>query len=169
MENQKNNYLNHAIQYGVILAVIRVLLDVALKTFNVSGMMFSMSSFLAFIIEIILIILAVKIFRDSINNGMLSIPQALKIGIIMMIITGALYFVSANFYMPEYSQTKALEMIEQYQPDKYDDMVAKLDEARENPNYILSFGTVLLWFIFLGALISVIAGAIFKKNDDNLY
>lgn len=166
---KNNNYVAHAVQFGVILAVLRVLLDVTLKSFDVSAIMYQMSYFLGFILEIIVILIAIKAFRDKYNNGMLSMSEAVKIGLIMMIITSTLLFVSMKFYMPEFAEAKALEVIEQYQPEKYDEMVTAMELAQENPKYLLSFAVSLLWFMFIGLIVSLIGGAIFKKNEDNLY
>ncbi len=169
MENQKNNYINHAIKYGIILGIIRALLDVALKVFDVGGITYTSSSFLGFAIEIIVIVIAVKVFRDVVNNGKILLNQAVKIGVIMMIFTATIYFVVSTFFMPEFAEVKILEVTAEHQPEMYDELLDKFEEAREHPKHMLNFGTTLLWFSFIGAVISLIAGTILKRKQDDLY
>lgn len=164
MENNKI-FLNHAIQWGVILGVIRILIDVLSKILNVSSLVYSSTSFIGFVIEIIIIVIAIKLFRDKLNNGNLNISQSIKIGLIMMIIVAIFLFLIKTFFEPDFEINKTLEMVEKFQPEKLDEVTDKFNEAKEYPQYIKSFAIIIGWFMFLGLLISAITGAILKNEE----
>jgi len=165
MENQKN-FLPVAFQYGIILAVLRILVDFGLKMADVSGMIYYLGYVIGFILEIILIFIAVKFFRDKINEGLLSFAEAIKIGIVMMLITAVGTFISFSFIDPDFQMRKAIEMVEQYQPEKLDETIEQIEEGKKNPKYLLSLGVWILYFSFIGFVISAIAGAVFGKKEE---
>jgi len=165
MENKKN-FLPVAFQYGIILAVLRILIDFGLKMADVSSMVYYIGYVVGFIVEIILIFLAVKIFRDKFNNGLLSFAEAIKIGIVMMIITAIGTFISMSFIDPEFQMRKAIEMVEQYQPEKLQETIERIEEGKKNPKYLLSLSIWILYFSFLGFVISAICGGILGKKED---
>jgi chloramphenicol O-acetyltransferase len=167
MENQSKNYVQFAIKWGLILGALRMLLDVLIKILDLSPMVFSASTFIGFLLEIIIVFIAIKSFRDKINNGNLKLVEGVKIGVIIMLITGVFYFISTSFFMPEVAIQKSMQILEQYNPDLAETMAEKVESAQESPNYILSFFSTLLWFSFLGSLISLISSLILKRNKDN--
>jgi len=164
--NDKKPYLHLAIQFGIILAVLRVLFDVTLKFTDASGALYFSSFLIGTVLELILIFYAIKSFRDKINNGLLSMSEAIKIGLIMMIITGAFMFVSMTFIEPNYVMEKTLVMIQENQPDSYEETLEAFEDAAENPRYLLAFGSNLMKYMFIGLVLSAIGGAIFKKEQD---
>ena len=166
METSKNNFLQLALQYGIILAILRILLDFGLKMMDVSSMMYYIGYVIGFVLEIILVFIAIKIFRDKFNNGLLSFTEAIKIGIVMMIIVGIGLFISMSFIDEDFQIRKAIEMVEQYQPDKLDETIEKIEEGKKNPKYLMSFGLFLVYFIFLGFVISAISGTILGKKEN---
>ena len=161
---QNNKLAFHAIQWGLILAFIRVLIDVLSKVFNVNAMTYSLTSAFGFLVEIIVIFYVIKIFRDKLNDGNLNIVQAIKIGLIMMIIVAVFLFASKTFFDPDFEISKSIEMVEKYQPEKLDEVMEKISVAKENPKYFKNFAIILGWFMFLGLIISAIAGAVMKKE-----
>ena len=162
---KNNNLLYHAIQWGIILGIIRILIDVIAKVLDVSSMVYYSTSLIGFVVEILIIIYVIKVFRDKLNNGNLSISQAIKMGLIMMIIVAIFLFIIKSFFEPDFEISKSIEMVEKYQPEKLDEVMEKVSEAKENPQYIKSFAFILGWFMFLGLLISSITGAIMKKEE----
>ncbi len=166
METSKKNFLPIAFQYGIILAMLRVLLDFGLKMMDVSAMMYYIGYVIGFVLEIILVFIAIKLFRDKFNNGLLSFTEAIKIGIVMMIIVGIGLFISMSFIDEDFQMRKAIEMVEQYQPDQLDETIEKMEEGKKNPKYFMSFGFFLIYYIFIGFIISAISGAILGKKED---
>ena len=165
MENQKN-FLPVAFQYGIILAISRILVDVGLRIFDVSATVYYTGYFIGFILEIVLIFMAVKFFRDKVNEGLLSFGEAIKIGIVMMIITGIATFISFSFINPEFQAEKVIEFAEKYDPKNIDLVIERTETGKKNPNYFLSFGIFLMYYIFLGFVISAIAGAILGRRKE---
>ncbi len=165
MENQKN-FLPIAFQYGIILAVLRILVDFGLKMADVSAMVYYVGYIIGFILEIVLIFMAVKFFRDKINEGLLSFSEAIKIGIIMMVITGIGTFLSFSFIDADFQMRKAIEFAEKYDPENVDTVIEQIEVGKENPKYFLSFGMFIMYYIFIGFVISAIAGAVFGKKDE---
>jgi len=155
MENQKN-FLPIAFQYGMILAVLRILLDFGLKMADVSGMVYYLGYIIGFILEIILIFMAVKFFRDKLNEG----------GIIMMIITGIATFISFSFISPDFQTDKAIEFAEKYDPENLDLTIERIEEGKKDPKPFLSFGMFLMYYIFIGFVISAVAGGVLGRRKE---
>lgn len=165
METQNKNFLPVAFQYGIILGVLRILVDFGLKMADVSAMTYYVGYVIGFVLEIVLIFMAIKYFRDKVNGGLLSFSEAIKIGIVMMIITGVFLFISMSFIDQDFQMRKAIEMTEQYNPDQLEETIEKIEEGKKNPKYFMSFGIFTIYFIFIGFVISAIGGAIFGKKE----
>ena len=161
----KNNHIQHAVKFGVILGSLRVLLDVSFKVLNVSAMQYNLSSIYGLVIEVVLIVMAIVIYRNTINNQLLSIREALKIGIIMMIITSAFLFLTVNFYHPEFGREKAIAFTKTYQPEKLQETLNNIKISKENPAYLLGFAGNTLKFMFSGLIISFIIGIVLSKKE----
>ena len=161
----KNNHIQHAVKFGVILGSLRVLLDVSFKVLNVSAMQYNLSSIYGLIIEIILIVMAIFMYRNTINNQLLSIGEALKIGVIMMIITSAFLFLAVNFYHPEFGEEKAIAFSKLYQPEKLQETLENIRVSKENPAYLVGFAVNILNFMFSGLIISFIIGIVLSKKE----
>ena len=154
--NQKS-YNTYAIKFGIILGIIRVLLDMSIKYFDASAVLFNLSAIIGLIIEFIAVFIALKIINNSYK---ITLKDAAKISIIMLIITGAFLFISINFYHPEYAQNKLIELTKQVQPDQLDNILEGIKQSKENPNYISNFASTLVKFIMIGAIIGFLNGII---------
>ncbi len=171
MENQtlkKTNLVEIAVFYGIILAVLRVTTDVILKTLDVSSMTYYIGYVVGFVLEIILVVIAIRKYKKK-NNGFLNFANGLKIGIIMLIITGIAFFLSSAFFDQDFQNRKAIEMVEQYNPEELDNVLEKIEEAKENPKYFISFSLWLIYFIFIGFVISAISSAIMQKKEEDTF
>jgi len=155
---KQNNHIAHAIKFGIILGIIRVLLDMAIKYFDASAVLFNLSAIIGLFIEFIIVFIALKIFQKSNPNS--SIKDFARISIVMLILTGALLFFSINFYHPEYAQNKLIELTKKVQPDQLENILEGIKHAKENPNYISNFATTLVKFIMIGAIIGFLNGLI---------
>ncbi|MEE9350137.1 MAG: DUF4199 domain-containing protein [Flavobacteriaceae bacterium] len=162
----KANHLQHAIKFGLILGVLRLVIDIVSKELNVTAMQYSLTPYLSLLLEIILIVFAIFIFKLKVNGNTLSIKEAVKIGFIMMIITGTFFFVTYNFYKPEFAQEAYLELTKLREPEKLNEAISNVKNANLNPNYTMGFATNMLKFMFIGLIISAISGVIlYKKNN----
>lgn len=160
---KKNSLIEISLYFGIILAILRISTDVILKILDVDATTYYVGYLIGFILEIVLIILAIKKFK-KINEGFLVLSDSLKIGIIMMITTGIGFFMSSVFFDQDFQNRKAIEMVEKYNPEQLEITLEKINEAKENPKYFISFGLWLLYFIFLGFVISLVGGSIMKKT-----
>ena len=155
--NQKK-HISHAIKFGIILGLIRVSIDIAIKVFDASTIIFNLSAIIGLFVEFIFVFITIKLFQKTNTN--IVIKDVVKISIVMLMITGALLFFSVNFYHPEYAQNKLIELTKQVQPDQLDTILEGIKQAKENPNYISNFATTLVKFIMIGAIIGLLNGLI---------
>ena len=154
----QNNHITHAIKFGIILGIIRVLLDVGIKYFDASAVLFNLSAIIGLFIEFIVVFLALKIVQKT--NPNLTIKDATKISVVMLMITSALLYFAINFYHPEYAQNKLIVLTKQVQPDQLENILEGIKNTNENPNYIANFATTLVKFIIIGAIIGFLNGVI---------
>ena len=155
--NQKE-HIAHAIKFGIILGIIRVLLDIGIKYFDASMMFFNLSAIIGLFIEFVIVLLALKKFKNKSTN--LTTKYLVKISVVMLMITGAMLFISINFYHPEYAQNKLIELTKQVQPEQLDTILEGIKQAKENPNYVANFASTIVKFIMIGAIIGVLNGVI---------
>jgi len=161
----QNKHISHAIIFGIILGISRVLLDIAIKFFDASTIVFNLSAIIGLVLEFIIVFLALKIFQKK--DDSLTIKNSVKISIVMMMITGALLFFSINFYHPEYAQNKLIELTKKVQPDQLENIMEGIKQAKENPNYFSNFATTLVKFIMIGAVIGLLNGLIITFSKSN--
>jgi hypothetical protein len=163
----QNKHISHAIKFGIILGIIRVLLDMSIKYFDANTVIFNLSAIIGLGLEFLIVFLALKIFQQKDPN--LTIKDSTKIGIVMLMITGAILFFSINFYHPEYAQNKLIELTKKVQPDQLENILEGIKQAKENPNYISNFATTLVKFIMIGAILGFLNGVIvtFTNSKNN--
>ena len=159
----KNNHIAHAIKYGIILGIIRVLLDMGIKYFDASAMFFNLSAIIGLFIEFIIVLLALKIYKNK--NADSTTKNLVKISVVMLMITGAMLFLSINFYHPEYAQNKLIELTKQVKQEQLDKILEGIKQAKENPNYFANFASTIVKFIMIGAIIGVLNGVILTFSN----
>lgn len=160
--NQKN-HIAHAVKYGLILAVLRALLDISIKYFDANATLFNLSAIIGLVLEFIIVFYAIKVFQLKVKE--ITVKDAVRIGVIMTMITSALLFLSINFYHPEYAQNKLIELTKKVQPDQLEVVLENIKQAKENPNYFSNFATTLVKFIMIGAVIGFISGLIISTKQ----
>lgn len=155
-----NKLIKTAVNFGIILSLTRVTIDVALKLLNTSASLYYSFYVIAFILEIVFVISAIKYFKNKMNDGFLNFADGIKIGMVMLLLTGALMFAESFAIKPDFGNTKALEMVAQFNPDQLDQVESQIAEAEKNPNYFAAFPMYLLYYSFIGFIISVIPTSI---------
>ena len=169
MEQQANSKKT-IITYGCIAGSIAILIAlIGYATGNVlnPGVLLSMSSF---ILPIALIVLGIKKFKQ-INQGFLSWEQAIKVGIgialIWGIVTLSFQYILENFIAPELLEQKIDSFREQLLLMGNDkDVIQEQIEKKRNQNPFLGNAMGLLFFTFIGFVVSAISGAIMKKTEE---
>lgn len=165
METQIN-LQKFVLPFALLLGLIRILIDVIPKTLSFSAIPYYSTFFIAFIIEIIFIVYIIKKFKKS--NGILTLKQALKIGVIVMLITGLLYtsasYIYDTYIDPEFQINTAMSFVEKFAPEKIEESRAQLVESQKNKS-ALGILTYTLWFVILGFIISLITGSVLKTKE----
>ncbi len=160
------------IKFGVILGVISLLIQVILyvtDNYLVPHWSFGLISFL---ITIVVIILALKAFREG-NGGFMKLGQALKIGLgaalIASLIASIWTLVLTQVLEPNYSEqlmdATRDQMIEQY-PEMGDTQIEQalsFQEPFTKIGFMIPIGIMLS--LFIGFIVSLIGGLILKRED----
>ncbi|MDH7447212.1 DUF4199 domain-containing protein [Aquimarina sp. 2201CG14-23] len=159
--------LNYIIGIAILSGIARVALDYISRILDVSPTIYYATFFIAFILEIMIIIYAIKKYKQSKNH--LTILDALKTGIIIMGIIGICYCTMAYVYDvyidPAFQTDMTIRFTEQFSPDQLDQVKENLNNQDTSKSYI---GVIMytIWFVFLGSVISLIAGAVLKTKED---
>ncbi len=165
METQIN-LQKFVLPFALLLGLIRILIDVIPKTFSFSAIPYYSTFFIAFIIEVIFIVFIIKKFKK--NNGILTLKQSLKIGVIVMLITGLLYtsasYIYDTYIDPEFQINTAMSFVEKFAPEKIEESRAQIAESQKNKS-ALGILTYTLWFVILGFIISLITGSVLKTKE----
>jgi len=176
MENQPISQKQIMINYGLILGVLTIIVNIAAYMANGISMERPFwEKALGWIVFIGVIFMSIKKFREA-NNGNLKIGQAIKTGIgvalIGGIITGIYVFIFFNFVEPtaldtilEMTQEKVLEQ----NPDMSDeqmDMTLKMTKMFMSPTAMI-FMTII-GNLIMGLIVSLISGLILKREEQNI-
>ncbi|WP_299211911.1 DUF4199 domain-containing protein [uncultured Aquimarina sp.] len=160
------NFLNYILGIALVSGIARVTLDYLSRILELSPILYYLTFLIAFILEIIIIIYVIKKYKNL--KGTLTIIDALKSGIIIMGVIGLCYCSMAYVYDiyidPDFQVNTQLRFTEQFSPDQLDQVKQNLDNQDTSKSYI---GVIMytIWFIFLGAVISLIGGSVFKTNS----
>ncbi|CAM1333269.1 DUF4199 domain-containing protein [Tenacibaculum aestuariivivum] len=179
MENQtqsRNIILTYGLIYGAVIVVINLLIYVLGITLSTTGAIINIIA-LAFCI-IALPILAIKKFKSQ-NNGFLIWGQALKIGVGVVALGAFIsilytYFftgiIEPNFYseLNEFKTRKILES--SINDDQIKAELALLASQAKTQGSIIGAAQGLLFYVFLGFVVSAITGAVMKNTtEENQY
>jgi len=160
------NFLNYILGVAILSGIARVALDYLSRILELSPILYYFTFLIAFILEIIVIIYVIKKYKNI--KGSLTIIDALKTGIIIMGVIGLCYCSMAYVYDvyidPDFQINTQLRFTEQFSPDQLDQVKLNLKNQDASKSYI---GVIMytIWFVFLGAVISLIAGSVFKTNS----
>ena len=168
MESNKLNVQKYALGFGLIAGVSRILIDIIPKTLDFSPMAWYSTYGLAFILEVIFITYAIKRFKKL--KGSLNLGEAVRIGVIIMLVLGLIFtsfsYVYDNFIDSEFTMRKSIEMMENFNPDGVEELEKQFAEAKENKGKsLLGILTYTLYFVFIGAVISLISGAVLRTKE----
>lgn len=172
MENQTNSKQT-IINYGLITGGASIFLAlISYAMGNVANPGVAMG-ILSFLVPVVLIVLGIKKFKSD-NNGYLTWGQAVKVGVGISLIWALLalcfQFVLENYIDPSILEQKieiTRQSLEKWGMDE--DMIEESIEKQKNQSPLLANSMALLLFSFIGFVVSAIAGAIMKKDENNDY
>lgn len=174
MENQQTSQKSIMINYGLILGVLTILVNVI--AYMINGIQMDRPFWekaLGWIVFIGVLFMAILKFRE-VNNGNLKIGQAIKTGLGVALIGGlitAIYvFIFFNYVEPnalgdmlEMTQEKMLEQ----NPDMSDEqmeMALKMTKMFLSPTAMIFL--TIIGNLIMGLIVSLVGGLIFKKEEE---
>ena len=151
--------------------VIGYILNIDPNTNPSFGVIISVLNYL--ILPAILIYIACNTYKIKFNNGFISFGQCLKIGVTICIIAGLLYgLFSAAFGMmfPEYFE-EIMQKMRIVMRDKNPQMTSEqidmaMSMTKKFMNPAISIPITIIMYAFIGLIISLIIGAIVKKDPN---
>ncbi len=161
-----------AYTYGLLLAAYSVLVLVLIYAFNISQDNWIIGV-VNILVTIAILALAINNYKSK-NNNYLSIKEALKVGLATAAVGGlvaAIYaYIHYSFVYPEFiemvKETSYQNMSDQGMSDKQISDTMKMTEFTMKPWFFATM--TLVSSLFFGLLISLITGAILKKQDPAL-
>jgi len=173
MEDQQKPTNKTALQFGIILGIVSILISVIIYALGMAYDQDWKTGMIGFLAMIIIIFLGIKKYKEF-NGGFLTLGEALKTGITIALI-GAIIsviysYVFMNFIEPDFianTMAGAEEKMLERNPNLTDEQIEQaLSFSRKmmSPGIMSQIG--LLWSVFLGFIISLISGLILKKTED---
>lgn len=173
MENQQTSAKQVMLNYGLILGFAGILINVAVfamgKTYDPHWSVMV----IGILVTIAVIVMGIKKVKES-NNGFLSLGDALKTGLGIALIAGVISviytFIFTNYIEPEYfermAEVQQQKMLEQY-PNMSDEQIENAMEMTKKMSGIgMTAAVSLIGSLFIGFIISLIAGLIMKKSEE---
>lgn len=176
MENQTSSTKQIALTYGLIFGFLSIAFAVVMYAMGKHLDGGSLNTIVSLIITIGVIVFGLKAFK-SVNGGFLSLGEAIKTGLAITLIgtiLSLLYtyvfmtYIEPNFMdqVMELQQQKMLESNPNLTDEQIETAVA-MGKKFSSPAIIMAIG--LIWNIFIGFVISLIAGLIMKKAEEQTY
>ncbi|MBE7630229.1 DUF4199 domain-containing protein [Tenacibaculum piscium] len=175
MENQVQSrriILNYGLVYGGIIVFINLLIYALGMTFDTLGGIINMIALAVCIIA--LPILAIKKFKKE-NNGFLIWGQALKIGV-GIVAVGAVISIVYTHLFTGIIEPDFYNQLTEFQTEKFleagltdDQIESQLAMQAKFQGTIIGDSLGLLFYVFLGFIVSAIAGAVMKHTQEDEY
>ncbi|MFI2742853.1 DUF4199 domain-containing protein [Zhouia sp. PK063] len=171
MESQKPSTGKFALTWGLIMGI-------TISTF--SAIMYSMdllltqqgaSTIVGLIIIIVCIVVGIIQFKKA-NDGFLSIPEAIKIGIGAALISGvisiAFQLILSHVIDPSLiEKTAAISRQAMEETGKYTEEQIQKGLDMQKKFAWITYPIILIFNLFLGFVVAIITGAIMKKSENN--
>ena len=176
METQQASIKKIALNYGVLLALLSIGLQVISYVLDVHIDRPWWLTVLQTLISVGVLVMGIKAYKTE-NSGFLTIGQALKAGVAISLIAGIIAvvfnYIFMNYIDPDFIQ-KTLDFTQQQMIESNPNMAQKdIDMAMDmsakfmSPLWMSAFA--LIATMFFGFIISLIAGVIMKRNPPNQF
>ncbi|SEB42815.1 Protein of unknown function [Tenacibaculum sp. MAR_2009_124] len=172
MEKQANSK-SIILNYGLYTGGISILLALVLYAIGKAADPGIALSIIGSVVPLTLLVLGIRKFKTE-NNGYISWGQAVKIGVGIALIWGVLalgfQYILENVIAPELIEQKlevARTTMENWGISE--DVIEENLESQKNQSPFLGIAMGLLFFAFMGFVVSAIAGAIMKKTEEIEY
>jgi len=172
METQEQTPGKFSVNYGLILGAIMILISVIQYVTGMALEGTNWPTYLYYIIFPAVIIYAISVYKKN-NNGFLTLSNAIKIGLIIAIISALVnivYGIVFNYFIDPEFTGKIIEMTGEKlleNPNVTPEMVETQMEMMEKfQNPIFGFTIWLALSAFFGLVYSLIGGLIMKKEEE---
>lgn len=170
MEISKASSKKVMINYGVLLGIVTVLLNVIMYVTNNYLQPHWSLNILGLLIFIVIVVMALKAFKKD-NGGYLKLGEALKIGLgvsLIGAIIGAIYTfllmtVLEPTYMDQVMEIQQEAMLERDMTQEQIDAALEMSQKFSGPGIVIAFQ--LIGGLFFGFIISLISGLALKKDN----
>ena len=176
METQTASVKKIALNYGLLLGLASIALSVLTYVMGVHLERPWWASVLGIAIMVLFIVFGLKTFKKD-NGGFLSLGEALKVGLAISLIAGILVVIYNYLFMTVIEPDMVNQMLEmtreqmlEQNPDMPDDqmeMALGMTEKFMSPPIMAAIG--IIFSLFLGFIISLIAGLVMKQNRPENY
>ncbi len=175
MEDQQKPTKKIALNYGLILGFISILFHVAL--FAMGKHLEQNTAVMAISIGIttIVLVLGIKKYKEA-NGGFLTLGQGLKTGVAIAMISAIIYIIYTLLFMnviaPE-SMEQGLEIARQKlleDPNLSEDQIEQAIEMQKKfsgPAFLVP--VMLIFSLFIGFVVSLIASLVMQKKEEDQY
>lgn len=176
METQTTSTKQIALTYGLILGFLSIAFAVVMYALGKHLEGGTLNTVVSLLLNIGFIVFGLRAFKTA-NGGLLSLSEALKTGIAVALIGAILSLIYTYIFMTyiepnfmdqvmELQQQKMLEANPNLTDEQLEAM-ANMTKKFSSPIIIMAIG--LVWSLFLGFIISLIAGLIMKKTEEQNY
>ncbi|NGX84907.1 MULTISPECIES: DUF4199 domain-containing protein [Aequorivita] len=175
MENQTASLKKIALNFGVLLALLSIVLQVISFVLDAHIDRPWWLTILQLVISIGVLVYGIKAFKND-NAGFLTIAQALKTGLAISLVAGIISvifnYIFINYIDPDFIQ-KTLDFSREQMITDFPNMTQEqIENSLEisakfmTPTIMSAMG--ILATLFFGFIISLVAGMILKKNPPQL-
>ena len=171
METQTDSLKKIALNFGVLLALLSIVLQVISYVLYVHIDRPWWLTVIQTLISIAVLVYGIKAYKTA-NAGFLTLSQALKVGLAISLVAGIISvifnFIFMNYIDPDFIQ-KTLDFSREQMIEKYPNMTQEQIEssleisAKFMTPWIMS-AIAILATLFFGFIISLFTGLIMKKN-----
>ncbi|RAR51015.1 DUF4199 domain-containing protein [Flavobacterium lacus] len=170
MENQKQSIKSLILLYGTILAIVTILISVVKYAMGNHLERNVWESVLGIALMIALTVYPIMQLKKD-NNGLLNLSQSIKIGLGVAAVSGIIsivyFFVFANYIEPNFAKEVMDVQMSEAIKQNPNLSSADLEKGREmGQKFVMPmlYGGIIVVNLFLGFIISLIAGLAMKKE-----
>jgi len=173
MENQQKPTNKTALHFGIILGIVSILISVIIYALGMAYDQDWKTGMIGFIAMAIIIFLGIKKYKE-LNEGYITLGQAIKTGVGIALIGGIISVIYSylfmNFIEPDFvinTMAGAEEKMLERNPNLTDEQIEQalsISKKMMSPGIMSAIGIV--WSLFVGLIISLVSGLILKKTED---
>ncbi|KPL14561.1 MAG: hypothetical protein AMS26_10280 [Bacteroides sp. SM23_62] len=169
MENKNTSVFYNGLVWGAILGFVGIIYSVILYMLgqNLNQTM----SYLGILITIVVLILAIRSFRDNVRGGILPFGPAFQFGFVVILVSSVIGIIYAYLLwtvidpdiISKMKDMQMEKMLEKGLPEDALDQAMAISGKFMTPLMMTIFGFV--GQVFMGTIVALIIAAIFKKNE----